>query len=73
MGPKATTFNIFWPSLIFFTEYSACDKNKKTIKISRLRDKKNPAPKSHTQIEFINAKNQSEKFSRLGTFNEPKC
>ncbi len=36
-------------------------------------DKKNrffsPDPKSHTQVGSLSAKNASEKFSRLGTFN----
>jgi hypothetical protein len=29
-----------------------------------------PDPKSHTQVGSLCAKNASEKFSRLGTFNE---
>jgi hypothetical protein len=28
-----------------------------------------PDPKSHTQMDSLRAKNASEKFSRLGTFN----
>jgi hypothetical protein len=39
-------------------------------------DKKNliffPDPKSHTQVGSLSAKNTSEKFSRLGTFNCPR-
>jgi hypothetical protein len=31
-----------------------------------------PDPKSHTQVGSLSAKNASEKFSRLGTFNSCK-
>ncbi len=77
MGPKATTTNFkFWPSLIFFglfTAHSVCGKKPKTIEIRGHVIKKSifwfSPRKSNTQMGSLSAKNASEKFSRLGTFN----
>ncbi len=76
MGSNATTTNFyFWPSFKFFFVYRTLSMRQKTKNHQNQGsiDKKirffSPVLKSHTQMGSLSAKNVSEKFSRLGTFN----
>jgi hypothetical protein len=76
MGSKATTTNFnFGLASNFFFVYRTLSMRQKTKNhqnqgsIDQKFDFFSPVPKSPTHMGSLSAKNESEKFSRLGTFN----
>ncbi len=67
------TYNFGLNKIFFlFTAHSVCGKKQLTFEIRGQLIKNSiffPDTKSHTQVDSLSAKNASEKFSRLGTFN----